>query len=125
MVRWVDVVVGDYNYYFDRSAMLYALTVNHNWRVCVLVDEAHNLYGRACGMYSATLTDGDTQSAHSQVPPVLRPRVTELLNQWQLLGIAAERKEQPPVGMAAARRGADGLAAQPAALQQRGGRIPE
>lgn len=95
MVRWADVVVGDYNYYFDRSAMLYALTVNNNWRVCVLVDEAHNLYGRACGMYSATLTDGDTQSAHSQVPPVLRPRVTELLNQWQLLGIAAERKEPP------------------------------
>jgi DNA excision repair protein ERCC-2 len=23
MVRWADVVVGDYNYYFDRSAMLY------------------------------------------------------------------------------------------------------
>ena len=27
MAHWADVVVGDYNYYFDRSAMLYALTV--------------------------------------------------------------------------------------------------
>ena len=55
MVRWSDVVVGDYNYYFDRSAMLYALTVDASWRVSVLVDEAHNLYSRACGMYSAEL----------------------------------------------------------------------
>lgn len=93
MVRWADVVVGDYNYYFDRSAMLYALTVNHKWRVSVLVDEAHNLYGRACSMYSAMLTEADTVGVHSQVPSVLRPRVTELLNQWQLVVMAAQRQE--------------------------------
>jgi DNA excision repair protein ERCC-2 len=29
MVRWSDVVVGDYNYYFDRSAMLHALVVDN------------------------------------------------------------------------------------------------
>jgi DNA excision repair protein ERCC-2 len=93
MVRWTDVVVGDYNYYFDRSAMLYAQTVNHNWRVSVLVDEAHNLYNRACSMYSATLTEADTVDAYSQVPPVLRPRVADLLNHWQLVVLAAQRQE--------------------------------
>jgi Rad3-related DNA helicase len=93
MVRWADVVVGDYNYYFDRSAMLYALTANHNWRVCVLVDEAHNLYGRACGMYSATLTEADAIEAHSKVAPVLRARVAELLSHWQLVVLAAQRQE--------------------------------
>jgi Rad3-related DNA helicase len=93
MVRWADVVVGDYNYYFDRSAMLYAQMVNHNWRVSVLVDEAHNLYSRACSMYSATLTEADTVNAHSQVPPMLRPRVVELLNHWQLVVLAAQRQE--------------------------------
>ena len=93
MVRWADVVVGDYNYYFDRSAMLYALTVYHNWRISVLVDEAHNIYSRACGMYSATLTEADTVDVHSQVPPVLRARVVELLNHWQLVVMAAQRQK--------------------------------
>jgi DNA excision repair protein ERCC-2 len=92
MVRWVDVVVGDYNYYFDRSAMLYTLATSHNWRVTVLVDEAHNLYSRACSMYSATLTEADTIDLHSQVPPVLRPRVAELLNHWQLVAMSAQRQ---------------------------------
>jgi len=91
MVRWCDVVVGDYNYYFDRSAMLYALTVNNDWRVSVLVDEAHNLYARACSMYSAELTDSETEALRPQVPRVLRSRVDDVLNQWQLLLDAARR----------------------------------
>lgn len=85
MARWSDVVVGDYNYYFDRSAMLYALTQQHGWRVGLLVDEAHNLYSRACAMYSAELREDDTVALRTQVPAPLRPRVDELLNQWQLL----------------------------------------
>ena len=93
MVRWADVVVGDYNYYFDRSASLYALTVNHHWRVTVLVDEAHNLVSRACGMYSATLTEADTLAVHGQIPIVLRSRVSELLNHWQLVTMAAQREK--------------------------------
>lgn len=85
MVRWSDVVVGDYNYYFDRSAMLCALTVESAWRVSVLVDEAHNLYNRACAMYSAELTQAEAVAVRPQVPASIRPRVDELLNQWQLL----------------------------------------
>ena len=60
MLRWSDVVVADYNYYFDRSAMLYAMTVDNAWRVTVLVDEAHNLVSRARSMYSAELTHAET-----------------------------------------------------------------
>ncbi|MBI2750383.1 MAG: ATP-dependent DNA helicase [Burkholderiales bacterium] len=85
MARWSDVVVGDYNYYFDRSAMLYALTQQHGWRVSLLVDEAHNLYSRACAMYSAELGEAQTVALRAQVPAPLRARVDELLNQWQLL----------------------------------------
>jgi Rad3-related DNA helicase len=44
-------------------------------------------------MYSATLTEADTVDVHSQVPPVLRPRVVELLNHWQLVALAAQRQE--------------------------------
>jgi DNA excision repair protein ERCC-2 len=91
MVRWADVVVGDYNYYFDRSAMLYALTVQDGWRVAVLVDEAHNLYGRACAMYSADLSQAEAAAVRRDVPAAVRPRVDELLNQWQVLLAGAQR----------------------------------
>lgn len=92
MVRWSDVVVGDYNYYFDRSAMLYALTVEGAWRVSVLVDEAHNLYARACSMYSADLTHAETVAVRPHVPASLRGRIDEWLNQWQLQLDASERR---------------------------------
>jgi Rad3-related DNA helicase len=85
MVRWSDVVVGDYNYYFDRSAMLHALAQDGDWRVTVLVDEAHNLYSRACSMYSADLTHAETLAVRAHVPARVRGRLDELLNQWQLL----------------------------------------
>ena len=91
MVRWSDVVVGDYNYYFDRSAMLYALTLDGAWRVSVLVDEAHNLYARACSMYSEELTHAQTLMVRPEVPKAIRGRIDELLNQWQLLLDASER----------------------------------
>ena len=38
MVRWADVVVGDYNYFFDGSAILSALQMLNEWQVTVLVD---------------------------------------------------------------------------------------
>ncbi|MEO7127758.1 MAG: ATP-dependent DNA helicase [Rhodoferax sp.] len=94
MVRWSDVVVGDYNYYFDRSAMLYALTVDGGWRVSVLVDEAHNLYARACGMYSADLTHAETLVVRTQVPAGLRGRIDDFLNQWQLQLDARKRQSR-------------------------------
>ena len=89
MVRWSDVVVGDYNYYFDRSAMLHALAQDGDWRITVLVDEAHNLYSRACSMYSADLTHAETLAVRGQVPARLRGRLDDLLDQWQLLAEGA------------------------------------
>ena len=85
MAKWCDVVVGDYNHYFDRTALLYALTQDAGLKVALLVDEAHNLTSRACGMYSAQISQAQTLALRSDVPAVLRPRVDELLNQWQLL----------------------------------------
>jgi DNA excision repair protein ERCC-2 len=91
MVRWSDVVVGDYNYYFDRTAMLHSLTVDGALRVSVLVDEAHNLYARACSMYSEDLSHAQTLAVRPDVPKAIRGRIDELLNQWQLLLDASER----------------------------------
>lgn len=56
MARWCDVVVADYNHYFDRSALLHALTLDDELRVALLVDEAHNLVDRAREMYTASLS---------------------------------------------------------------------
>ncbi|MFP4902570.1 ATP-dependent DNA helicase, partial [Paraburkholderia sp. BR14261] len=55
LARWSDVIVGDYNYWFDASAMLFMLAAHNQWRASVLVDEAHNLPERARAMYSAEL----------------------------------------------------------------------
>ena len=78
MTCWADVVVGDYNYYFDTSALLYALTVNHQWRVSVLVDEAHNMIERARSMYSAAISQGQLQAVHSAAPLAVRPVLAKL-----------------------------------------------
>ncbi len=66
LARWSDVIVGDYNYYFDSSAMLYALAESNQWRVSVLVDEAHNLVERARRMYSASLEQSAFKAAGEQ-----------------------------------------------------------
>ena len=58
LVRWSDVVVADYHYYYDTSAMLYALTKAQQWRVGVLVDEAHNL----CLLYTSPSPRDRTRS---------------------------------------------------------------
>lgn len=70
MLRWSDVIVGDYNYYFDTSAVLFALTSQNNWRIGVLIDEAHNLLPRARSMYSATLSPDNLKLA---LQPASRP----------------------------------------------------
>ncbi len=74
VARWADVVVGDYNYYFDSSALLHGLALANDWRICLLVDEAHNLIDRARGMYSAELDQRAFAGLASQAPaPLKRP----------------------------------------------------
>ncbi|RYF17883.1 MAG: ATP-dependent DNA helicase [Comamonadaceae bacterium] len=72
LARWADVVVGDYNYWFDGSAMLYAATLTNEWRVGVLADEAHNLVERGRAMYSATLQQAALRTARATAPLVVR-----------------------------------------------------
>ncbi|MEO5658995.1 MAG: ATP-dependent DNA helicase, partial [Polaromonas sp.] len=83
LVRWSDVVVGDYNYYFDASALLYALTVGNQWRVSVLVDEAHNLVDRARKMYSAELDQADLARLRQLAAPALKKPLDRLHRVWR------------------------------------------
>ena len=72
MLRWSDVVVGDYNHFFDLSAHAWALTVGEPWRVGLLVDEAHNLIERARLMHSATLEPAAFQALRQAAPAALK-----------------------------------------------------
>ncbi len=85
MARWADVVVGDYNYYFDVSALLHGLTLTNQWRVCVLVDEAHNLLERARSMYSAELDQRDFKDLRAKVPAQLHKSLSRIQRCWNEL----------------------------------------
>jgi DNA excision repair protein ERCC-2 len=83
MVLWSDVVVADYNYFFDASAVLYSQTMNHAWQVGVLVDESHNLLERARSMYSAELNEYDLQALQQSAPIVLKKTLASLARSWR------------------------------------------
>ncbi|RIX85232.1 ATP-dependent DNA helicase [Acidovorax cavernicola] len=85
MTHWSDVIVGDYNYYFDGSAFLFAGMKDAGWRVAVLVDEAHNLLERARGMYTASLEGGALEEAHRAAPAAVRGPLARLFREWDTL----------------------------------------
>ncbi|MFB4391856.1 MULTISPECIES: helicase C-terminal domain-containing protein [unclassified Pseudomonas] len=125
MARWVDVVVADYNYYFDAHALLFGLSQVNQWRVAVLVDEAHNLVERGRAMYSASLDQGQLLALRQAKPEGLASALERLNRQWnalykgqrapyqaveqvptaflgalqQCLGLIQERMEQSPAGL--------------------------
>jgi DNA excision repair protein ERCC-2 len=85
LARWCDIVVGDYNYYFDLGAMLHGLTVANEWRVTALVDEAHNLIERGRKMYSAELDQAAFRNVRRNAPAALRKTVDRIDRQWKEL----------------------------------------
>ncbi|CAM5517339.1 ATP-dependent DNA helicase [Eoetvoesiella caeni] len=85
LVRWCDVAVGDFNYYFDSSAMLHGLTVANQWRVGVLVDEAHNLLDRARKMYTAELERSAFTALRHSAPGFLKKSLDSVNRCWNEL----------------------------------------
>lgn len=85
LCRWADVVVCDYNYYFDISALLYGLAQVNEWRVAVLVDEAHNLVERARGMYTAELDQEEFHELCRIAPSGLRSVLQRVSRHWEQL----------------------------------------
>ena len=85
MSRWSDVIVGDYNYYFDGGAMLYGLAQANGWRVSVLVDEAHNMVARARSMYSCELGRDALKAARAAAPALLKKGFDKIGRCWSTL----------------------------------------
>jgi DNA excision repair protein ERCC-2 len=88
LARWSDVIVGDYNYYFDLNAALHGWTVGEAWRVCVQVDEAHNLLGRARNMYTVALDSYAFEVARRGSPVELEAKFACVNSAWQELSEA-------------------------------------
>jgi DNA excision repair protein ERCC-2 len=125
VARWFDVIVGDYNHFFDSSALLHGLTLANTWRVGVLVDEAHNLVDRARSMYSTSLDAARLRAVRASAPPVLKKPLDRLHRRWaRLVQDAPEQYtvlDEPPRTFAAALQQAasaitEHLAANPAGV---------
>lgn len=85
LVRWSDVVVADYHYFYDTSAMLYALAQAQQWKVGVLVDEAHNLPERARRMYTAELSQLVLAGARKAATGAVGKALERLQRAWNAL----------------------------------------
>ncbi|HSV58665.1 MAG TPA: ATP-dependent DNA helicase [Variovorax sp.] len=83
MAQWSDVVVADFNYYFQPSAFLYALTREEDWQVALLIDEAHNLLERGRAMYSAVLDEASIAAAHGLAPAAVGRALGRLRTEWR------------------------------------------
>jgi Rad3-related DNA helicase len=88
MLRWSDVVVGDYNHFFDLHAHAWTLAVDENRRVGLLVDEAHNLVERARQMYSAELHPASLAALRQSPPSGLGASLDRLHRAWGNVAIA-------------------------------------
>ncbi len=85
LARWSDVVVGDYNYWLDGSALLHAFAQENGWRVAVLVDEAHNLVDRGREMYSARIDPAALAVARRAAPARVKRALGKLARAWDAL----------------------------------------
>ncbi len=83
LMRWADVVVGDYNHFFDLGAGLHTLALESEGRCAVLVDEAHNLPERARQMYSASLDEARWRGLRRIARGPLRRPLQAMLNAWR------------------------------------------
>ncbi|MBF3289480.1 ATP-dependent DNA helicase, partial [Pseudomonas aeruginosa] len=126
LARWCDLAVGDYNYYFDLGAMLHGLAQVNQWRVAVLVDEAHNLVERGRRMYSAELDQGDFLGVRKTAPEALRKPLERIQRAWNELAKTQaddyQAYDEPPQKLLLALQNAvaainDLLAEQPQALE--------
>lgn len=93
LLPWVDVVIGDVHYAYSLSALLGHAMDSGADRWTLLVDEAHNLPGRARRMYSATLARRLLLQAKKEVPADLG-RALERCNR-QLLALHREDWDAP------------------------------
>jgi Rad3-related DNA helicase len=85
LVRWADVLVGDVHHLFDSSGLLWGLMQALDWKLAVLVDEAHNLVERTRRMYSAELRISQICHAAQAAPAAIRGALDALVQSTEEL----------------------------------------
>ncbi|MBT9512135.1 MAG: ATP-dependent DNA helicase [Acidovorax sp.] len=93
LARWADVVVGDYNYYFDLGGLLHGLTQANQWRAALLVDEAHNLVERGRKMYTAELRPDSLALARQSPAATRHPAVKKALDKVRRHWVALDKEQ--------------------------------
>jgi DNA excision repair protein ERCC-2 len=68
---WVDLVIADLHYLYSLTALLAGRMWRDQRRWSVLLDEAHNLPGRARGLFRAELSKRELLEAKRASPPAL------------------------------------------------------
>lgn len=91
LARWADVVVGDYNYYFDLGGLLHGLAQANQWRTALLVDEAHNLVERGRKMFTAELHPAALAQARSSHTAAQHAPVKKALDKVRRAWVALDK----------------------------------
>jgi DNA excision repair protein ERCC-2 len=79
LVRWADVLVGDVHHLFDSRGLLWGMMQALDWKLAVLVDEAHNLIERTRRMYSGELRISQLRAAAQTAPAAVRGALDTLV----------------------------------------------
>lgn len=95
LLRWADVVVGDVHHAFDPHGQLYGLAQSQDWKMALLVDEAHNLIDRARDMYSIALSLARVREVLAGAPASLRVPLRRLAGELARLGRDQVEDYQP------------------------------
>jgi Rad3-related DNA helicase len=95
LARWADVVVGDYNYYFDLGGLLHGLMQANQWRVGLLVDEAHNLVERGRKMFTAELLPETLAEARRSRTAAAVPAIKKALDKLRRCWITLDKAQEP------------------------------
>ena len=85
LLRWADVLVGDVHHLFDSRGLLWGLSQALDWKLGVLVDEAHNLVDRTRQMYSAELRLSLVRRATQAAPGAVRSALEALVQSTEEL----------------------------------------
>ena len=96
LARWADVVVGDYNYYFDLGGLLHGLAQANQWRTALLVDEAHNLVERGRKMFTAELHPAALAQARSSPTAAQHAPVKKALDKVRRAWVALDKAHPDP-----------------------------
>ena len=70
---------------YDAAQCSYALTQINQWRIGVLVDEAHNLLDRARRMYTASLDQAAFDGSRARRAAACASHLTRVARSWSAL----------------------------------------